>query len=102
MNNNNNKVFMKQEIFKCPLTNYYIEYIIDAQYALMNTVVTDYVYLNAFFSLLRLSIDSLQKKGILYIRQFVSNDEYESFLKNKTTWHIKNREEETLELICKT
>jgi len=54
-----------------------------------------------FFSLLRLSIDSLQKKGILYIRQFVSNDEYESFLKNKTTWHIKNREEETLELICK-
>lgn len=80
-----------QRIFKCPITKYYVEYIlIDNQCALINTIICDYVNYKAFFALLRHSIDKLKDENIKCIQQFVHDEEWELFLLNKTSWKIIN------------
>lgn len=91
-----------QQIFKCPITNYYIEYIVDDENkcALINSIVTDYQHLKPLCALLRLSIDVLKNKHISHIKQNVSKEEYENFLKNKTSWNVSKEYNDSLELEC--
>ena len=84
---------MKQQyIFNCPLTKYYIEFIVDTDtnIAFLNTLITDYQHLKPLFSLIRSSIDNLDKKNVKKIVQTVSKEDWELYLKNKTTWKIVN------------
>jgi len=93
----------QQKIFKCSITNYYIEYIIiNDQCALVNTIICDYVNYKAFFALLRNSIDKLKEENIKYIQQFVSEEEWNAFLINKTSWKIinKNKDNDIVLLKC--
>lgn len=80
---------MKQvHISKCDSTGYFIEFIIDNDVALMETVNTDYVHMKAFINLIRLSSGELIKKNIKTIQQSVTYDDWDTILKNKTTWKI--------------
>lgn len=90
-----------QVVFKCKVTGYYIEYIIDTDlnHALMNVVVTDYKHVKAFLALMRNSINNLKRRGVKRIRQFVSIDEWTKFLKNKTSWKVLN-EMDPYEIEC--
>ena len=84
---------MKQQlIFTCPITKYYIEYVIDAETntAFINTIISDYQHMKPLMTLLRSSIDNLEKKGVKKIRQTISQDEWDAYLKNKTSWTIIN------------
>ncbi len=78
-------------VYNCPVTKYSIEYIIDTDLnnATLNTILCDYMHIKAFMSLMRISIDKLIKKNIKTISQSVSIEEWEMYLKNKTTWEIK-------------
>ena len=80
----------QQQIFKCQITKYVIEFAIDNEKknAYLNLMITDYQHLKPLFSLLRTSIDSLTKNGINTISQTVSKEEWELYLENKTTWKI--------------
>ena len=92
-------------VFSCHITNYKIEYIINDsdKVAIINTIICDYKNLKAFFSLLRTSIDKLMKKEIISIRQVVSFDEWNDYLKNNTTWQIINTDNvaEIYDIECK-
>ena len=90
-------------IYSCPITKYSIEYIIyEHKYAMMGLVVTDYEHFKAFFSLLRNSVDKLKEQGIIGIRQIVSFEDWENYLKETTTWKIinQNNEKKYYELEC--
>jgi hypothetical protein len=90
-------------IHSCPITKYSIEYIIHEQkYAMMGLVVTDYEHIKGFFSLIRNSIDKLKEQGIIKIRQIVSFEDWENYLKNTTTWKIinQNQDQKYYELEC--
>ena len=92
---------MKQ-VFECPITKYSLEYLIDdiKKYALLENINTDFIYMKAFVSLVKRSIDNLQEKGIKLIRQFVSFDEWNKFLVNKTSWKIINKDNQVYLLEC--
>ena len=81
-------------VFNCNITKYKIEYIINNDsnnnVAILNTIICDYKNLKAFFALLRTSIDKLTEKKITTIQQTVSFQEWNTYLKNKTTWKIIN------------
>jgi len=83
-------------VYNCPFTKYSIEYIIDTDLnkAILNTILCDYVHIKAFLSLIRISIDKLTIINIKTIGQSVSIEEWELYLKNKTTWKIKNFDKE--------
>lgn len=77
-----------QKIYKCSITGYFIEFILKNECAYVNTIMTDYFNLKAFFVLLRNAIDSLIKLNIKTIRQTVSHEEWELYLSGKTSWRI--------------
>lgn len=79
-------------ICKCSITKYSIEFIIDtdSKSALINTIACDYIYIKAFLALLTSSISKLIYNNIETIRQSVHNEEWELYLKDKTTWNIKH------------
>ena len=81
-----------QCVFKCPITKYYIEFIIDTELcvAYIGTIGCDYVHIKPFMGLLRNSIDLIIKKNIEKIRQSVDYNEWKLYLENKTTWKIIN------------
>jgi len=89
-----------QKIYKCQLTGYFIEFIIKDEYAYLNTVMTDYHNLKAFFVLLRNSVDSLIKLNIKKIKQTISHEEWELYLNGKTTWKIIKTTQEVHEIEC--
>ena len=78
-----------QLIYKCKLTQYFVEYIENDNIAYINAIGSDYKNLKAFLALLRSSVDNLKKKNICKIRQSVAFSEWENYLINKTTWEIK-------------
>ncbi len=82
----------KQYIFTCPITKYRIEFVVDVekQCAIMNYLLTDYKHLKPLFLLIRSSIDNLEKIGIKKIVQTIKKEEWDEYLKNKTTWKIIN------------
>lgn len=84
---------MKQQlIFKCKITNYYIEFIVDEEKkeAIVNTIICDYKQIKAWMSLLRTSIEKLKSMKIQTIIQSVSYFDWNNYLKNKTSWKISN------------
>ena len=93
---------MQQQIYKCKVTNYNIEYIIDSEKktALLNMIISDYKYIKALMNLLRNSIDDLQKKNISRIRQLVSKEEWDFYLKEKTTWMVIGEAENHYQIEC--
>lgn len=82
----------KQYIFKCPITKYFIEYIVDTDTncAHINMIFTDYQNIKAFIALVRKSIDQLSQLQVKKIRQVVDCIEWEMYLKGKTSWTIIN------------
>lgn len=74
----------------CEITNYYIQYRLDSDTAIMDTIFVDYVNLNirALFNLFRCSINELTKRGFKKLRQSVSFEDYETCIKGHTTWRI--------------
>ena len=98
---------MKQQfIFNCAVTKYRLEYIVETESkrGLLNIVLTDYKNKNPLLNLFRSSIDKLKKEGVTHIRQYVTSQDWESFLKGKTSWKIVGKETvmfiETLEIEC--
>jgi hypothetical protein len=87
----------KQYIFKCPVTKYFIEYIIDTdlECAYINTIYTDHLNMKAFLAILRKSIDQLSELNVKTIRQTVYCKEWKLYLKNKTSWRIINTDQQT-------
>src|SRR5438132_11757665 len=82
---------MKQQyIYKCNVTGYYIEFIVDndEKNALLNTIITDYCHLKPLMALIRTSVDKLKNMNIKKIKQTVNYNDWNNFLKNKTTWNI--------------
>ncbi len=81
-----------QIIFECPITKYRIEYIVNdtKRTALFNMAISDYKNMKAFLALIRSSVDQLKNKNIEFIMQCVSIDEWEQYLKDKTSWTIEN------------
>ena len=79
-------------IYTCPVTKYKIEYIINPEThsALLNTILCDYKNIKAFMSLLRISIDGMNTLGIKTILQTVAFEEWDLYLKGKTSWKIIN------------
>ena len=84
---------VKQIIFDCKVTNYKIEYLIQDDKCLMNTIVTDYKHMKPLLSLIRNSIDNLKKMDIKIVVQYVSVEEWDKYLKDKTTWKIVNKDD---------
>ncbi|QKF93685.1 hypothetical protein QKU48_gp0227 [Fadolivirus algeromassiliense] len=80
----------QQKIFKCPLTKYTIEYIVDTdkKNAYMGILLTDFKELKPLFALIRSSIDELEQQGISKITQTVSKNDWMLYLKDKTTWKL--------------
>ena len=81
----------KQKIYKCQVTGYKIEYIINNQNhtATCGIIMCDYENMKAFLALLRSSIEQLKSnEGVLYIIQTVSDDEWINYLSGKTSWKI--------------
>lgn len=95
---------VREQLFvKCDMTNYVLEFIlIDNQTAILNTVYSDFSNILAFVNLLRLSYDKLVERKIKYVRQLVTRHDWDSFLKNKTSWKIvkENMIEQTYEIEC--
>ncbi len=94
-----------QHIFKCPITNYYIEYLVDEKnnFALMANIVSDYQHMKPLLMLLRTSIDQLKEKNILKIRQIVLLEEWNEYLEGRTTWSILEKQQfqiATVEIEC--
>lgn len=83
---------MKQELFTCSISGYYIEYVITDTYdiAYMNTVNCDFIKIKAFIQLLRTSIEKLKKINVKKIRQTVSADEWFRDINDKTTFQLVN------------
>lgn len=95
----------EQKVFTCQLTGYYIEYIIDSskQIALLNTIICDYVHINQFCALLKVSIEKLKEDyNIKEIIQTISSEEWELYLENKTTWKIieKSYDKSIYDIVC--
>ena len=81
---------MLQKIYKCDTSGYFIEFILKDEYAYINTIICDYIHIKTFFVLLRNSIYDLVKLNIKRIRQTVSDEEWNMYLKNRTSWYIIN------------
>lgn len=81
-----------QVVFECPITKYSIEYIINdtKRTALFNMTISDYKNMKAFLALVRSSINQLKNKDIEYIMQCVPIDEWNKYLKDRTSWSIEN------------
>lgn len=78
----------EQYIFDCKVTNYFIEYIVDGEKGILNTIVSDYQHIKPLVSLIRSSIEQLKKIHVTIIAQYVSFEEWNQYLKDKTTWQI--------------
>ena len=95
---------MEQAIYSCPITKYRIEYIINnsKHTALFNTVISDYKNMKAFLALIRSSIDQLIVKNIQYIMQCITFEEWDNYLKDKTSWTIEtsNNNQQIHMIIC--
>ena len=79
-----------QKLYKCETTGYVLEYIIYQNNNIAETgfVWSDYKNMKALLSLLRNSIDKLKKDGIKYIIQRVEQQEWDKYLRDKTSWTI--------------
>lgn len=82
-----------QLVYKCEITGYLVEYIIQKDLAYMNTIMYDYSSdsknIKLWFQLIKNSIESLKKNNIKYIVQTVSLDDYNNFLKKD--FQLKNK-----------
>lgn len=87
--------------FSCPLTGYYIDFEINKTNAELLTINCDYNNMKAFLLLIRNSIDGLINLKIEHIIQSVSISEWDSFLKDKTSWIIICETDSIVVLKCK-
>ena len=81
----------RQKVYRCQITGYRIEYIIndDEHTALCGIIICDYLNMKAFLALLRSSIDQLKEiEQVVYITQILNQDEWNNYLKGKTSWEI--------------
>jgi len=76
--------------YECRTTNNSIKYLIN--YKTMEASMADIVikdkYIKAHYVLLRESIDDLTRRGIKYIYQNVTKEDWDNYLKDNTTWKI--------------
>jgi len=80
--------------FNCAITKFKINYEIEIEYKYAIISFPNYFEIvnesnyKAFFLLLRGSIESMKKKNIKKIRQYVTNQDWLDVMKNKTSWKI--------------
>lgn len=93
---------MKSCVYNCPITGYKIECLVDTKYnyAVLN-IFSDFEYMRALGSLVRISVEKLKEEGVKTIHQLIHANEWE-YLENKTTWKIihKDLQNEIYELEC--
>jgi hypothetical protein len=82
-------------VYECKITNYLIKYIKYQDGYLVESIYVhdDYKNIKALMSLIRNSIDDLTNKNVRYIYQYIYENEWMQFLKNKTTWEIIEKSE---------
>ena len=81
----------RSKVYKCPITAYMVEYYIDNDNEVAETgsFITDYQNMKSFLALLRSSVEQLKRdEGVTHIIQTVGNDEWTTYLKDKTSWQI--------------
>lgn len=102
---------MEQLIFKCNITDYFIEMIIieeknvnneSEKIGHINLIKSDYKNLKALLNLLRTTIDKLSNLNIKKIRQEVYLNDWKEYLKDKTSFYIKDLKQEIIIIECKT
>jgi len=77
-----------------------IKYQINDHIACIDHINIDYDNMKSFVHLLRKSIDTLDSKGITTIQQYVSPHDWDSFLKNETTFEIVERLDDSILVTC--
>lgn len=79
---------MERKEYKCELTGSEITYIVheEQKIADINFKYVNYKYVKGFLVLLRTSIDEMKRDGVKLIRQNVTEKDWETILKDKTSW----------------
>ncbi|CAH6421211.1 Hypothetical protein KVN_LOCUS184 [uncultured virus] len=78
------------QIYKCPITNYFIEIKIIDEIAIVNYISWDFDNIKAFCSFLRITINKLIDLKIKKIQQVVLRKDWEEILK-KNNWEIDEK-----------
>jgi hypothetical protein len=78
------------KLFRCKITNYSIKFDLHPPEAIMGETSCNYVNIKAWLLLLRRTIDSLKSQAITHITQGVTQEDWDLYLKDKTTWTIKD------------
>jgi hypothetical protein len=76
------------KIYKCHVTNYFIEFSINEDTAFIETIETNFEYPKALANLLRTSYDDLNRIGIKKIRQMVVVNDWVNYLKDQSSWRL--------------
>jgi hypothetical protein len=69
-------------------------------YANIDKYFVDENYGNLFIVLLDEVINDFKYKGILYVTQNITKDDWELFLKDKTSWKIYGDTNDIVQIIC--
>lgn len=95
---------MNHKLYKCDITGYSIEYIIDTNNiddVLIGNIECDYKHPRAFFSLLRNSVERLKdEEKINIVKQHVTLDDWNNILKGKTTWKFEFNMNNACQIKC--
>jgi hypothetical protein len=91
----------KEYTYICNDTGYIILCTIDDDNAMFEIINGDYIYMKSLSLLIYKAINDLTSKGIKYITQYVIDDEYNTILKDKTTWRIISQKDNLYKIVCK-
>lgn len=78
----------KQLVFKCKISGYFIEYIMNDEIAYINMINCDFTQVKLFMHLIRSSIDELKNKNIKKISQTIDLNEWKENVEDKTTFEL--------------
>jgi len=85
--------------FQCQTSGYILQFLVNNDTAIMDTIYCDYKYMNPLLHLLRQSYDGLVNNNIKIIQQRVLIEDYNNFLREKTSWHVINMDNTTMTYI---
>ena len=85
---------------KCPLSDNEFDLVIGDNIAQLTNVQMDFSNIKLFHILLRDSIESLKSDKIELFCKEISKDDWNNYLKDKTTWKIIKEVEDTVYVQC--
>lgn len=83
---------MKQIVYKCDITGYYLEYLYQDEIAYMYNISSDFTHIKPLIQLIRTSIDKLKEINIKKIVQTVSMEEWYNWINSETSFRIINND----------